>query len=642
MIGRRELLIGSALAGTFAGRGPAWAAERQPLLMPGKHSLFQRVITRPGAQLVAHPGATGQPVPGFSVFYVYSRDPAGWLEVGATADGHAQGWIAADRAIDWRHAMIGSFTNPAGRQPVLFMGNAEAAKALILDGNPAASVGRLRQQVTAGHPGPVIAMEPGRFVDITRSFYLLPILSAEVIDRETGPSVRLLEVLSAPDEPPPPTDALRDFKAAVVFVIDTTISMQPYIDATREAVRGFVARIGSTALKDKFRFGIVAYRDSLEDGAALEYPTRVYARPDFGQPADAVLRSIGDIQQARVSSQGFDEDPIGGLNVALSDIDWNGLAARYVVLVTDSGARPANHPRSLTHLGIPEIRQQALAHHVTPVALHLLTPEGARVHDHEPARAQYEELTQAGAAGSLYYAIEGGSPQSFRQSVDALVTAVLQQVSTITGVPVASLQQGGAQAPTNPQIARMREQMRMVSEAARLAYLGQVEQTRAPDVTRSWTCDRDLVDASVAALDVRVLLTRNQLSDLAASLRIILEKGLAGRTTPQTFFDQLRAAFAAVGSGDSQRLAQIAQASNIGGLLGEYLDGLPYRSELLDIGQEDWLAMGSIGQRNVLNNVESRLRLYQEFEQQADLWRDVSHSGHPGEAVYPVPIEALP
>ncbi len=52
--------------------------------------------------------------------------------------------------------------------------------------------------------------------------------------------------------------------------------------------------------------------------------------------------------------------------------------------------------------------------------------------------------------------------------------------------------------------------------------------------------------------------------------------------------------------------------------------------------------MGSIAQRSVLNNVESRLRLYQEFDRQTDLWRDLTHSGQPGEAVYPVPIEALP
>lgn len=661
-IGRREVLLGAALAGALGGGEAASAAppasspvvppvvpargDRHPLLIPGKRSLFQRVIVRPGTMLVSRPGGSGgENVPGFSVFYVYARDPSGWLEVGTGSAGQTKGWIAADKAIDWRHAMIGAFTNPAGRQPVLFFKDAEAAKRMILAPDPAAAMTRARQDLAAGHAGAIVAREPEQFVDISRSFYLLPILSAELIERESGASPRLVEVISAPDAPPAnpaPTDALRDFKAAVVFVIDTTLSMQPYIDATREAVRSFVGRISHTALKDKFRFGIVAYRDSLEDTAALEYPTRVYARPDFRQPADAVLRTIGDIQQARVSSQGFDEDPIGGLNTAISGIDWNGLSGRYVVLVTDAGARPANHPHSLTHLGIPEIRQEALAHRITPMVVHLLTPEGARAHDHEHAQAQYQALTEAGAAGSLYFPVSDGNPTRFRQIVDTLVTAVLQQVSAITHVPVADLQQGAPPAASDPQAGRIRAQMQILAEATRLAYVGEVERTQAPDVAHSWTCDRDLAHAEVAALSVRVLLTRNQLSDLAGALKIILEKGLAGRTAPETFFDQLRTAFAAVGSGDAQRLAQIAQASNIGGLLGEYLDGLPYKSELLDIGQEDWLAMGSIGQRNILNNVESRLRLYQAFEQQTDLWRDITHGGHAGEMAYPVPIEALP
>jgi serine/threonine-protein kinase PpkA len=92
---------------------------RQPLLIQGKQALFQRVITRPGATLAAQPGANeGRPVPALSVFYVYARQggDVGWLEVGH-ANNHAEGWILAARAVDWEHAMIAAFTNPAGRPP---------------------------------------------------------------------------------------------------------------------------------------------------------------------------------------------------------------------------------------------------------------------------------------------------------------------------------------------------------------------------------------------------------------------------------------------------------------------------------------------------------------------------------------------
>ena len=567
MIGRRLLVFGAVLGRAVRAVGqPAQPAGngRTPLLVPGKKSLYQRVITRPGATLAPGPGVEGaRHIPGFAVYYVYRREggDSGWLEVGSAADGRTQGWVPATKAIDWRHTMIGAFTNPAGRQPVLFMDSATAARRLILDGNAADTVGALRRQVAAGNPGPVMAIEPNRWVDITHSFYLLPILGAELIEREVGSPVRLLEVISVPADPPPPEpDTLRNFKAALVFLIDTTLSMQPYIDGTRDAVKSIVARIGSTALKDNFRFGTVAYRDSLEDTPDLEYPTKIYAQPDFSKPPDAVVPAMVDIQQARASSIGFDEDPIGGLNAVLNEINWGPASARYVVLITDSGARPANHSHSLTHLGITEIHEKALADHVTVMAVHLLTAEGARHHDHESAQAQYQELTAAGAQGSLYFPVANGAPEAFRATVDLLVTSLLQQVSVLTGVPVATLQLPHA-AAEDPQMVRMREQIAVVGEAMRLSYLGRIEQTRAPDVAQSWTADRDLADSTIASLDVRVLLTRNQLSDLANALQTILRTGLAGRTDPQTFFTQLRSAFAQAVN-DPQR---IAQANNIGG-----------------------------------------------------------------------------
>ncbi len=113
---------------------------------------------------------------------------------------------------------------------------------------------------------------------------------------------------------------------------------------------------------------------------------------------------------------------------------------------------------------------------------------------------------------------------------------------------------------------------------------------------------------------------------------------MASRIDPTTFFSRLRAAFAAAARGTSQPPA----AERIGGLLGEYLDGLPYRSDIMNISQDDWQAMGGIKQADILDGVEAKLRLYQEFQSQTDLWINLAGPEHPGEAAYPVPIEALP
>ncbi|MBV9758035.1 MAG: VWA domain-containing protein [Alphaproteobacteria bacterium] len=633
------ILTVALLAASMAAAEQPIPTGRAPLPVQGKHLLYQRVITRPGAMLAPSAGAEGaQPTPGFDVFYVYGRQN-GWIEVGRSTDGRVAGWVAEDRTIEWKHAMVAEFANPANRSPVLFLRTAQDERDLLLDRNPAAAAERLRHAADAGQPGPLVAREPGRFVDILRNFYLLPVLSAEVMPREIGAPARVLEVISAPDNPPQAAadpEALRHFKASLVFLIDTTVSMQPYIDRTRDAIRAIVGQIAATPLRDKFRFGLIGYRDSLQDTQLLEYPTRVFAKPDFTQPPDAILPQIAAVMEASASSIGFDEDPIGGVKATLDEIDWGAVGGRYVILITDSGARPADHPHSVTHLNIADIKQEANLKGVSLFVVHLLTPQGAAVHDHERARAQYEQLSyDASAAHPLYFAVPGGSPEAFTATVTQLAAELVQSVARVTGVPVAQLMASGQLSP------EQQHRIHVVEEAMRLAYVGRAEQAAAPDVVRSFTTDHDLANPEVPSLNIRVLLTRNQLSDLATALQDVLHAGLAGRTAPETFFSQLRATFAA-GATDPARIRQIMGASSLGDLISEYVDDLPYVSQIMSISEQDWLAMGAMGQDQVLNDIQSKLRLYQEFAEHPEFWKDVTHSRSEGDKVFPVPLEALP
>lgn len=621
---------------------PGKADPKTPLLLPGKHSLYQRIITRPGGMISPHPtDENAKPLPGFSIFYVYDRytdstQHIEWLEIGPDTHGKRAGWIKADKTMEWSHALVGAFTNPAGRNRVLFLKTAEDEKKLILDPHPGQTAATLTHDALEGKNGPVIALEPSTYIDITKNFYLLPILQAEQIERETGPAMRLLHVISAPSAPATssktaPVSNLRDFKAGLVFVMDTTLSMQPYIEHTRTAIHSIVDAIKNTAVSNNFRFGLVAFRDSLADTPKLQYDTKVYAKPDFSQPLDSINNAIASVHDAPVSSSSFDEDPIAGIKAALDSINWQDFAGRYIILVTDAGAREANHPHSITKLGIEEIRQLAQSKGAAVFVIHLLTPAGKKANDHDKAARQYKDLSLFGTAGSLYFPVVDGSPSAFDKVVQTLSTSLLQQVANTTGRPLARLTPHSA-------LESDQQKINVVAQAMKLAYLGQQEHTKAPDVVQSYTTDRDLADPLKQSLQVRLLLTRNQLSDLAQSLQTILTTGLAGRTQPQTFFTQLRSAFAAAARDPSQ----IAHADRIGALLGEYLDGLPYKSDLMNISEQDWLAMGAIAQRTILNRVESRLRLYQAYETQPDLWVQLNGSTDPGEAVYPVPLEALP
>ena len=91
----------------------AHAADRTPLLMEGKKTLYQRVITHPGASLYAGQGEGStviqKAVRPFSVFYVYTRD-GNWLEVGASTT-KPDGWIKATDTTAWNQALTLLFTD---------------------------------------------------------------------------------------------------------------------------------------------------------------------------------------------------------------------------------------------------------------------------------------------------------------------------------------------------------------------------------------------------------------------------------------------------------------------------------------------------------------------------------------------------
>ena len=649
MMLRRALLILSL--GLFCA-GPvtevsAQQAARQPLLMEGRSALFQRVILRPGARLAERPDANApaQPTPGFGVFYVYARQGSGadaWLEIGAAQDGRTQGWVPAERTIDWKQTMVLAFNNPAGRERAMFFREAEIPRALWLNTRGgAAEATRLREAARANTEGPVIALEPENFIDITRQFYLLPIISAQRVENEAAQEARLLEVISAPAHaaPPPPADpdALRNYRGSVVFVVDTTISMGPYIDRTREALKRVVDRIRDTAVRDNFRFGMVAFRDHLGGNPRLEYVTRMVSLPDLAEASDAILPRLSQLAEARESNEGFDEDSLAGIKLALDEVPWQQYGGRFVILVTDAGARDAKDPRGQTQMGPEEIRQLAHseAKQVAIYTIHLKTPEGRN--NHARAERQYRELTRFGAAGELYYPINEGNMGQFGQTVDALTDALLAQVAAAVGRPIA-----GIRAPQTAAERRISEQAEIVGTAMRLSYLGRERQQTAPDVVRSFVLDQELNPADPRPerrpLDVRVLLTRNQLSDLATTLRNIIQAQAAARLSPESFFERVRAAAAATAR-DPRRMAEFQR---LGGAFGEFLQDLPYQSQIMEFTQDEWNSMGAGRRTEIVNALEAKLRLYEEFNRQPSLWVSFDGGRNPGEAMYPVPLDALP
>ena len=173
-----------------------------------------------------------------------------------------------------------------------------------------------------------------------------------------------------------------------------------------------------------------------------------------------------------------------------------------------------------------------------------------------------------------------------------------------------------------------------------LAYLGRREGERAPDVIEGWLADRAHENPDLAAVDVQVLMSKNELSTLRAVLASIIDQGERTRLDATQFFERIRSALAVMAR-DPERLVS-AEFRTLGEAMGEFLEDLPYRSEIQDIGADDWVAKSRAEQREILDRLTAKLRAFDRFHDDPALWTPLYQGAPPGETVFPLPLSSLP
>lgn len=631
---------------------PTLAADKKPLLMEGKKTLYQRVLAQPDAQLYSKPGATdGKPVPAMSIYYVYARQDSGgasWLQVGPAADGKTVGWIPATGTLDWKQQIVLTFTNPSNRDPALMFDTADNLEKVLNADDPGKAAGDLRKTIAGGNlPAdfPVIATEPNKYIDFTKQFYLLPILDAKEQMTQAGFNTTELQLASLPavavdakQQPPAaPSDAemLQNFTAGVVFVIDSTKSMGPYIQRTREAVEKLYEDIGGKSVSSKVAFGLVAFRAGGKE-AGIDYTSKVFVDPNKAVDKASFMNAVKDLTAATVSTPRFDEDSLAGVMSALKEIDWSRFGARYIVLITDAGPLSGNDPVSSTKMNADQVRLYAKDQGAAIYTLHLLTPAGAK--DHAGAKQQYEILsTYPGVAKPLYYPIADGSVDKLGTAVELLSDAVVKQIEDASSGKTTI---GAEPAPTAK--SDIEADTAAVGYAMRLAYLGRAAKTTAPKLVQSWMIDRDFAKPTVATVDVRVLLTKAQLSDLQQTLKGVLDAAHEKQFDPAGFYDAVKSVAAALGRDPAKLQDPKATSLSQMGLLGEYVEGLPYKSAVLNIDEDTWKSWPIAQQNFFLDELERKMALYKAYNADVDRWVKLNPDAPASEDVYPVPLDALP
>ncbi|XWY21042.1 vWA domain-containing protein [Bisgaard Taxon 45] len=650
-------------------------AEQKPLLQEGKTTLYQRVLSTPSCELLESQQATsGKKIPAFSRYYVYKREnQAGksMLQVGPDTFGKTVGWLDESCAVPWQMQMTLVFTNPAEREPLLFFKDRAALDQVINAEDPVQVVNPIRQALTTNkaHPA-VLAQEPSEFVDFQKNFYLLPILQGEEVMNAKGFYERALEVASVSKQEggltrsptsstttktgsSDPQKALTKdnpqevtgFRAAVVFVIDSTISMDPYINRTREAIKQVYDQIEKEHLGEQVKFGLVAFRSSTKAVKGLEYTSKMFVDPTSVKDGKDFMQKVASLKQAKVSSKEFSEDAYAGINQALNEIQWNQFGARYIVLITDAGAIEGDNPISTTGLDAKQLRLEAQHRGVAIYALHLKTPSGAKNHDQ--AQAQYTDLAFNHYLNkALYYPVNAGDVNEFGEKISTLAKALTAQVKLAyrgemaAGSALSAVEKEKKSTPEPT--SEIEQDAILLGRAMQLAYLGGAKGSKAPPVFKAWISDKDFAKPTVPTAEARVLLTKAQLSDLSDVVKKIADAANEGLISPNDMFAQLRSVAAAMGQDPSKIKTESATKIADLGLLGEYLDDIPYKSQVTAIDEDTWKGMSVQEQEKFIRELHSKLRHYRVFNEDQSRWISLSEGSDPRDFVYPVPLEALP
>jgi hypothetical protein len=621
---------------------PVGAQTQRPLLIEGTSTLYKRVLTRPSVPLHAtRDGAQTERLPAFQPLYVYAAE-AGWKQVGPSATAGPTGWVRQQDVIDWRHNIVGAFTNPAGRQRQLLFETEEKLRWLLGHEALTQIQERLLAEADIGTADPergIVAVEPKDYVNIRDELYVMPILDfAQDLHPANYDDILLMEVASVPLDAPETgmggggREEIGEFDVGIVFVFDTTQSMDPYITRTRKVLQRTVEQIEGTEIGKLVNFGAIGFRDNTDVAPGLEYRTRVIAPLERRADQRPVVEAIGAAGVAMVSSPGFNEDSLAGVEDAIEKIDWqqdgsgDPIDARYVILVTDAGPKDPRDPNARSPISVNEIQVDAEGRNIVTMTLHLKTPVGGEA-NHAYAEGQYRALSRF-AGRDYYFPIEGGSQEAFEGVASRLVTAITDHVRVARGEEtVLDADETG-------------EDLRLLGRAMRLAYLGARNEARAPDVFSGWVTDKAIEAPRELAIEPRLLITKNEMATMAELVDNLVRLGEQSQDSgdAMSFFSQVRGVIADMATNPDMRIN--AETETIGGAL-EYLDRLPYRSQLLQMTEDRW-AQSAMLRRSIIDGMRQKLTQYRKWLFDPAVWTALHDDAPDGEMVFAMPFDVLP
>ncbi len=674
---------------------PGGAVCRDPqTFLPG------RLLTRPFSNIYttaneSQDNILADNVTAFTPLYIFAREgvdmsdprnPTGWYQVGETATVEPTGWMQAKDVVEWRQALIVAFSHPGvgedQRQSVLFFETLDDLAALteLEDAyreKQAESMQVAVEAAVAGNgeaPEGIVSVEPGPFVDITEQFYMLPVLQFEDLGDLFLDEARHLQVVAVTGsraeegESALPTStvgdtaatlpdgtsiadaaALEELKVDIVFVMDMTASMAPFIETAASAVSDMAHLITEDAkLKEKVKFGLVGYRDDVAAVAEVEFLAESFT-DNATVDVESFLLKMEDVVPMMMqfanegrSSGDYQEEVFAGVKEALAT-SWSEPSLKFMVLVGDASSHMVGHPQNTTGLNAEQVRQLLDQAQVYAMALHIR--EDRADTDHPIAEAQFSELsTNPGRPTPYYYSVDAYDRDAYQIAIKEIAEGFAELGQTLSegSVPVLSgAPSPGQQQSSGAAVAGKAAFAAAVAElgaAAVLPYLGKA--TTPPRDFTAWVFDRDLQDPTRPSLDVRVLLTKEQVNDLVFTAEKVSQALKRAELTQMQFFDALQSVATTTSKGEDIAYGSVERLSE-SGLAPSWIASLPYKSDILSLNNDLYASLSPDERAMIELDLDAKLERYRQLIESDD-WMALSDRSAEIDKVYPLELAALP
>ena len=364
---------------------------RRKILVHVEGARFRRA---PGGTPTARVASFFRP---YFLFHVQQHNGApSWYQVGSTPRRDSiLGWVPASCAVEW-NTRVGDrqLKAPGGRSvPLEVYPRAEDIIERVTTGRTKAQP-IARAKASDRHdpaPWPISEVRHAQVDGKTIELHKLMFIG------RFGKEQRGSDAACPPEGGYDPATTAR-IQASVrkidlVFVVDATGSMDPYIAGVKETVKVIAEKMRDLDIAPDMAYGLWAYRDH---GSESEYVTK-------GWPLqcdhDSLLKSLGNLE----ASGGGDtrEAVYDGVQDAINCTSWRGegLSHRIVVLMGDCSAHDPGTEGNPRNISAEDLIREATEHNVTLFSLAVGGRE--ELPDRKRRREQFERLSD-GTNGKCY------------------------------------------------------------------------------------------------------------------------------------------------------------------------------------------------------------------------------------------------